>query len=79
MKNTSTRGRKYGEQRDDSRRLTRTRSAAFALPAARARRKRPRRRTAEERDELSPSHVRHGTSSQHKIGAADGPTRFSAR
>ena len=36
MKNTSTRGRKYGEQCDDSRRLTRTRSAAFALHAARA-------------------------------------------
>src|SRR5262249_50585203 len=36
MKKTSTRGRTYGEQRDDSRRLTRTRSAAFARPAARA-------------------------------------------
>src|SRR5262249_38979988 len=36
IKNTSTRGRTYGEQRDDSHHLTRTRSAAFARPAARA-------------------------------------------
>src|SRR5215813_10387145 len=38
-----------------TRRLTRTRSAAFALPAARSRRERPRRRTAECSQQFPPS------------------------
>jgi hypothetical protein len=40
---------------------------------------RPCGRAADERDEIAPPHVRHGTLSQHRIGAADGPTWFSAR